>query len=532
MTRRDRDLLIVAAFTCLVLFPFLGKAFHLDEPFFLAIARQILRDPWHPFAFDYNWYGKAVPMSSINNTPPLLGYLLAAAYRLTGGGEAAMRLVFLPFDLAAGLALYLLAARFLKSPLLPALIVIASPAYMINMNHLMAEKVMAGFAFPCLYALVRGVEEDRPGWVWGSAALFAAALLAKYNAIFIALPAFFYLWRRVPFGRLAGYFAAAGLPLLCYLLGNALVRGGALDSALSVTSDSSRMFWSAWSHKLRSFLAFTGGCGVVTVLWPALLPRPPKAVLWACAAAAAVLFHPYFDLAPLVRPIDRGTGALMSFGAMLALAGLFRSKSAGARLWGPWVASVSILLLFFYWSILARLVLFLIPPLVFSLAEALEARWPAGRLRRLQAASLAGVMALSFALSYVDFQYADAQKTMAGRAVAAYAAKGRRLWCAAHWGLQHYIEEAGGVELDWSKGGWDLVKPGDVVVVTRVNSNVLKPKRGFMADVHETRLGCAIPLRLISGWSGEAGFYSNVSGFLPYSLSAEPLEEFRFVEAL
>lgn len=510
----------------------MGKAFHMDEPFFLAIARQILRDPWHPFAFDYNWYGKAVPMSSINNTPPLLGYLLAGAYRLTGGGEAAMRLAFLPFDLAASLGLYLLAARFLKSPLLPTLIVIASPAYMINMNHLMAEKVMAGFAFPSLYALVRGTDEDRPGWIWASAALFAAALLAKYNAIFIALPAFFYLWRRVPLGRLAGYFAAAGLPLLCYLLANELSKGGALGSAFSVTSDSSKMFWSAWSHKLRSFLAFTGGCGVVTVFWPALLARPPRALWWTCAAAAAVLFLPWFDLAPIVRPIDRWTGVLFSLGTMIAMVSLYRGSGPGSRLWRPWVASVSVLLLFFYWSILARLVLFLIPPLVFSLAEALEARWPASRLRRLQAASLAGVAALSFALSYVDFQYASAQKTIARRVAADYAGKGRRLWCAAHWGLQHYMEEAGGVELDWSKGGWDLVKPGDVVVVTKVNSNILKPKRGFRANVHETRLGCAVPLRLISGWSGEAGFYSNVSGFLPYSLSAEPLEEFRVVEPL
>ncbi len=171
-------------------------------------------------------------------------------------------------------------------------------------------------------------------------------------------------------------------------------------------------------------------------------------------------------------------------------------------------------------------------PLVFSLAEALEARWPVSRVWRLQAVSLAGVAALSFALSYVDFQYAGAQKAVARQAAAGCAAKGRRLWCSAHWGLQHYVEEAGGVELDWSNGGWDLVRPGDVVIVPRVNSNIMRPKRGFVANVHEARLGCPIPLRLISGWSGEGGFYSNTFGFLPYSLSAEPLEEFRFVEVL
>ena len=531
MTRRDRDLLIVAAFTGLALLPFLGKAFHVDEPFFLAIARQILRDPLHPFSFSYNWYGDAVPMAGINNTPPLLAYLLAAALRLTGGGEAAMRLAFLPFDLASSLALYLLAARYLRRPLLPVIIVVASPAYMIDMNHLMAEKVMAGLAFPCLYALARGAEEDRPRWLWASSALFAAALFAKYNAVFLAAPALALLWGRVPARRIAGYFAAAGAPLACYLLGGALLGAGAWDPAASVTADASRMYWSAWSHKLRAFLSFTGGCGVVVAFWP-LLARPSKAAVAACAAAAAVLFLPAFDLAPLVRPVDRVTGVLFSFGALLALTGLFRAKGAGARLWAAWAASVSALLLFAYWAILARLVLFLIPPLVFSLAEELESRWPEEKLRLAQGASLAGVAALSVLLSIVDFRYAGAQRTMAREAAAERAAKGGRLWCAGHWGLQHYVEEAGGSALDGSAGGWSRVRPGDAVIVPRVNSNILKPSGSLKAVVREARVGSAIPLRLISGWTGEAGFYSSGFGFLPYSLSAEPVEEFTVVEPL
>lgn len=531
MTRRDRDLLIVAAFTGLALLPFLGKAFHVDEPFFLAIARQILRDPLHPFSFSYNWYGDAVPMAGINNTPPLLAYLLAAALRLTGGGEAAMRLAFLPFDLASSLALYLLAARYLRRPLLPVLIVVASPAYMIDMNHLMAEKVMAGLAFPCLYALARGAEEDRSRWLWASSALFAAALFAKYNAVFLAAPALALLWGRVPPRRVAGWFAAAGAPLACYLLGGAFLGAGAWDPAASVTADASRMYWSAWSHKLRAFLSFTGGCGVVVAFWP-LLARPSKAAVAACAAAAAVLFLPAFDLAPLVRPVDRVTGVLFSLGALLALTGLFRAKGAGARLWAAWAASVSALLLFAYWAILARLVLFLIPPLVFSLAEELESRWPAEKLRLAQGASLAGVAALSVLLSIVDFRYAGAQRSMALEAAAERAAKGGRLWCAGHWGLQHYVEEAGGSALDGSAGGWSRVRPGDAVIVPRVNSNILKPSGSLKAVVREARVGSAIPLRLISGWTGEAGFYSSGFGFLPYSLSAEPVEEFTVVEPL
>ncbi|MFA6003335.1 MAG: glycosyltransferase family 39 protein, partial [Elusimicrobiota bacterium] len=205
---------VVALFTLLVLAPFWGKAFHMDEPFFLAIARHILQDPWHPLAFDFNWYGRAVPMEAINNTPPILGYLLAGAWKLTGGREWAMRLCLFPLDLLSSCSLYLLAARFLKRPLLPVLIVLAAPAYMINMNHLMAEKLMAAFVFPALYAWVRGVDEDSPRWFWASAGLLAAALMSKYAAIFAVLPMATYAWRKgMPRARICAYLAAAALPV-------------------------------------------------------------------------------------------------------------------------------------------------------------------------------------------------------------------------------------------------------------------------------------------------------------------------------
>ncbi|MFI5350201.1 MAG: hypothetical protein ACHQ2Z_11700, partial [Elusimicrobiota bacterium] len=93
---------------------FWGQPWHVDEPFFLAIARQVLRDPLHPLSFAFNWYGYSATMASINNNPPVLAYLLAGALKLSGGGEFWTRACFLPFDLAAAWSLLALAARFLK----------------------------------------------------------------------------------------------------------------------------------------------------------------------------------------------------------------------------------------------------------------------------------------------------------------------------------------------------------------------------------------------------------------------------------
>lgn len=540
MTRRQvRELAIVAAFTCLAFLPFVGKAYHIDEPLFLAPARHILGDPLHPLDFEFNWYGRAVPMSEINNTPPLTLYALAAGLKLTGGAELPMRLLFLPFDLLAALSLYLLAARFLSRPLLPTLIVIASPAYLLSMTLLYPEKLMAAFGFLGLWALVKGVDEGSRAWYWISAVLLGGAALAKYAGILFFLPAAgFALQRGVPLRRLAIYLAAASSGLAAYFILDRVLGGGAVGSAWRVTSQASGMPWSDWAHKTRSVLAFAGGGGVVTAAWPllspsSLAPSPRRRLLVVGLGAVLILFAPYFDLAPIVRPIDRLTGILFSCGALLGFAGLFAGEACrmkGWALWAPWTLAVLLMLLFLYWSIMARLVAFMIPPLVFAMAERFESDWPARRLNRLYGASLVVVAALSLSLAWVDHRHAAVQKELSRGIAGDYLAQGRTVWCAGHWGLQYYLEKAGARMLDAAVGGWERVRPGDVVIVPKVNSNVLRPKSPVASDVTTVTVDHPLPLRLVSGWTGEGGFYSNVTGFLPYSLSREPVEEFSVVE--
>jgi hypothetical protein len=96
-------------------------------------------------------------------------------------------------------------------------------------------------------------------------------------------------------------------------------------------------------------------------------------------------------------------------------------------------------------------------------------------------------------------------------------------------GLAYYLGKAGAKGLDAQRGGWDAVKSGDAVVVLGINTARVKPPRPILADTREWSLDSAIPLRLWSGWTGEGGFYSNLTGFLPYSFSREPLETFTVV---
>lgn len=497
----------------------------MDEPFFLAIARQVLRDPLHPLAFSFNWYGSSTPMEAINNTPPLLAYLLAGALKLSGGSEFPTRALFLPFDLAASLGLLALASRFLKKPLLPVLAVLAGPAWLLNMNHMMAERLMAAFAMPALYLFVRGVDEGDRRAERASCALACLALLSKYNAVFLIPVAASYAWsRRKPLASvlawsLAALSGAAAWQALSWARGSSPGL-----AAWTVTAEAAAGFWSAPSHKARALLAFAGG--LAPAVFAGLSLRLDARLRAACAAAAAALFLPALDLAPLVRPIDRGTGALLAFAVLAALAALARGpRTRGRALWAPWLGAVAALQLA-YWSILARFVVFLLPPLVFWLAERLEDERPAAAPALLGAGAAAAAL-LSVGLGVVDWTYAAAQKAAARRVAASRA--GGAVWTTAHWGLQEYLAAGGGRPLDLAAGGWDAVRPGDVVVVAKANSNASMPRRPIPADTLSWRVSSPVPLRHISAWTGEGAFYSSVMGFLPWSLSLEPVEEFTLI---
>jgi hypothetical protein len=529
-SRRARELAIVAAFTSLLFLPFMGKAFHNDEPSNLAAAAHIARDPLHPYDFDFTWFGRTLPYAATSNNPPLFHYILALALKIVGDQEFLLRLCFLPLDLLAALSLYMIAARFLRRPLMPALILVAGPAYLINMGHLMGEKAAAAFGFAGLALLLDAADSGDPLRFWGSAILLDAALMCKYSAVLFLVPAAVCLrTARVKPSRLFGYLAAAGAGLAVYLAWDVLSRGTAVSATLETLSMTSRFPTAAPSHKLRALLTFTAGCGAATAVWPFFARRPSSRAWASLALGAALLFGPWLDLGPPVRPLDRLTGAILAAAAAWGLYVLFARRARGWALWSSWAVS-ALAMSAEYWSITSRLVVFALPPLAFAWASILEDRWPDARLRRLYAASLALTLTLTLGLASVDYRYAGAQRDFAFSLKRNYLDRGRGAWFTGGGGLQYYLSRAGGRGLDAGRGGWDLARPGDAVAVLKINSTPLRPSRPLLASTVVYDVDDAIPLRLFNGWGGEAAFYSSTWGFLPFALSREPIEEFTVVE--
>lgn len=509
------------------------KAFHVDEALYLPAARHILQDPWHPFSFQFNWYGRSLPYSQINNTPPMLPYLLALAIKTTGGSEVPMRLFFLPFDLISACALYGLASRLLRWPLGPTLAVLAAPSYGINMGHLMAEKLVMAFGLSALYALVRALDERRASWYWVSAALLAAACLSKYNGVVFLIAAVGYALRRgVPASRIVAYVAVSLSGLSAYLVWDLWTSAAVSGAAWRVTSQAFSLPASAPNHRARAMLAFLGGCGGVTALWPYRAYSPRGALLPLAALTAGILFLPAFDIGPAVRPVDRLLGVALAAGAAWNLCGLLlRSpRTGGWFLWAPWVLG-TLAIQALYWSVMARVILLAVPPLIFAMAEKIESQVKIWELRWIYKVSFITSAVFSLLLAAVDMRYANFQREVAREILREQPPE--RLWCAGHWGLQEYLEQQGRARmLDLSRGGWDEVRPGDLVVVPTVNSNVIRPRQPVLANLRSLEVSFHVPLRLISIFNGQGAFYSSVGGFLPFSLSLAPLDHIDCVEVL
>lgn len=541
------DLFIVLSFTLLTTLPFLGQAWNIDEPFFLAVGHHILTDPLHPFDFYFNWYGKEQLYASMNNTPPFFHYLLAIALKITGGGEWAMRALFLPFDLLSAFSLYLIAARFLKRPLLPTLIILASPAYLIDMPHLMPEKIMAAFSFLCLYSLIRSIDDNESRWYWISALALAFALLSKYAAVFLLLPAIGYsIERGVSFKRIGIYLLISLSGIALYLLYDRLTHRAALSAITDVFS--ALFFFKSPaltpSYKLRAFLSFVGGLGVVTCFWPPVAFRIKFKPLLIIFLATTALFLPYFDpLGPTwtmtyIRPLDRILGFIFSLGALWSIGGLFSSRHLrGWPLWTSWILSAGFIQIVLYWSIVARLIIFLLPPLIFGMAEKMESTMTIQKIKPLMIFSLIFTLFISISLARVDMAYANSQRRFAQWVKTHYTDQGEKFWFAGHWGFQYYLEKIGAVALNENDPN-QKIKPGNIILYSKVNTNPVMPampdpKRERFDLLETITVQSPIPLRLMKPAKSlaRAGFYSSLWGFLPYTFSREPLDEFFIVRA-
>jgi len=213
----DRKLLLIAAITLAVTLPFANKAFHIDDPTVLDTASHILSTPAKPYNFDYNWMGARVPMSEVRMHPPLQEYFAAFLILITGGtNEIIFHIIFAVFPLILAYSCYFLTKRFSSCPLFATLLIMLSPAVMVNSHNVMNDIPSLALFTAGVAIYVYGADNKNKTALLISALPIFCAMGITYQAFAIIPLLFIYscLKKRMSFITILPLLIASGLILL------------------------------------------------------------------------------------------------------------------------------------------------------------------------------------------------------------------------------------------------------------------------------------------------------------------------------
>jgi hypothetical protein len=171
-----------------------------------------------------------------------------------------------------------------------------------------------------------------------------------------------------------------------------------------------------------------------------------------------------------------------------------------------WTGGVFIFAARFNWSINARSILPMVPPVCILVQRGLEA---GGGVRFRACAAGCLLSALVAVLAMVaDYQSADASRWAAQQLTREYG--GKRIWFTGHWGFQYYMQQHGAKPVDDKH---PQCKPGDLLVIPLDNygtpPRILRLRAVSSLSAHT----CSF-LTLLNGPMG-ADYYSSPGDRLP-----------------
>jgi hypothetical protein len=513
----------------LVLLPFLEKAFTTDDTFFLVQAKQVLKDPLQPTAFEMVWLDVPERASHIAPAGPAMAFLLAPVVA-AGGVEwmgHLLQLVLLSGALigTVALALRLGLARWWAGA--AGLLVAVSPAVL----------GMAGTVMPDLAAMAFGVlglerliawRQDRRLHAAVLAVLFLAiAALARSHLVI--LPAIGALlvageffepasWRERPWARWMPVVAA---PLTTFAL--LLITRDAAAQDADLMGSMRRL--SSFASVGRNSIAFLTHWVLVVPLavpWVLLRPRAMLARWWVflIATAGAVLLISR-DIFPqlFVAPI-----------AGLAAAVLWDIFADGWRRRDSLQLALGLWLLIPlapapYTHLPSKFLLAAVPGAALLVAREMS-KLGGGRARAALGVTCALGIVLGVAILRADAAFADLGRRAAAEWIAPNVARGHRVWFAGHWGFQWYSEKAGGRILTLTP---PYPESGDLVVTgyeCEPGGEIIRMLVEGRSGTHLAQLQDASPGGRVMSHEVGAGFFSNAWGYLPWGWGTKPLATF------
>lgn len=526
--------------------PFAHKAFHIDDPMFIRVAQQIAEAPLDYFGGEVDKGNVVVPMYEYNQNPPGYSYVLALVGRVLGWGEAPMHGVGALFAGLAGLGVYLLARRLCARPGLVVCMTVLTPAFLVSATTVMTDLPMVALYVWAAYFWIRALDEGK-GWAFAAAAItITLATLLKYYAItLVPLLLVYTLVRQRGVGIWMVYLLSPLVPIALFLWAAyaqygvnllTLASGTALDPTV-------RDEGAPFSRDVIA-LIFVGGCFAPLAFYA---PSVMRARVWvSCLLAVAVVSLPMVEgYSPLqlvlgvAQPFDLAMS--VHLGVMLAAAVLIlipmlldlRTRpGAESILLALWILGALLFTVRVNHLINARVLLPILPAAAILIARQMpesdaqggeKAAW-----RKLVPISAAALLTIWVAMG--DYAVAEGGRASAERAADIAEEEGVNVYYSGLWGFVYYMEERGAAPLSVEPGGYEgghlpRMKRGEMVAI---NSEGRERWRVPPKGMEEVSI-FSYPLPLLPSTYhpvAEAGFYSHLTGIVPYFIGRRPAEEF------
>lgn len=514
---------------------FSDKAFHIDDPVYIWVAKQIVKNPFDFYGFTQNWGGTEESATIFMKNPPAVSYLLAAAGYLWGWSERALHIALILPALAATIGTYLLAKRFTKNPWLAALLSVITPVFMLSSTTVMCDILMLAFWCWAVLLWLHGIEREKPSSLMLSGILISLSALSKYFGVSLIPLLTIYtvlcgrkywkylIWMLLPIAILIGYQWYTHV-----IYGKGLLLDAVIYAGDARSSANNGIF-----EKILIGLSFVGGCIITALFFAPFLWRRAALVVGIGAIAATVVILVKLERLGSAGLIWQGetrwgfiaqaavfivTGLSILF---LSASDLNRRRDADSFLLFSWVFGTFIFAVFFNWTVSARSVLPIAPAASILMVRKLET--PGGRI------PLSGVLTglvpsllITFLVMYADYRHAGSAREAARNILERFSSKDSTLWFQGHWGFQYYMEEGGAKAVDFVRS---VPVHGDIIVVPANNTNTRELSADFTTVLDNIRI---TPFKWMSTMNHEAGsgFYASESGPLPYILGVAKEEAY------
>ena len=534
----SNTVLIPVVITVVCLAPFVGKAFHMDDPLFMWAAKHILTKPADFYGFAVNWYSTTRQMSNVTKNPPLACYFIALAGKFFGFGEVPLHTTFIVAAVAAATGIYYLGRMLCSQPIPAALAAILTPGFLVSSTNIMCDTTMLAFWVWAVYFWIKGMKEKSGLNLFFAAILVAACALTKYFGMSLLGLLFVYsIVRERKVGKwilflLIPVIILAGYQLFTYVLyGRGLLSDAASYATRVRWRGNMTFFW-----KLLTGLSFCGGC-MLTVLFfiPLLYARRfiIVLVLPAILAMFAINFVERIGEFEVCNSDRIKWGFAIQFGIMitagtsvlgLAIMDFWKRRDADSLLLLLWMFGTFIFASLINWTVNARSLLPMIPAAGILMVRRLDQRNTdenrTGMWRILWPILPAAVIAVS--VCWADYTLANSTRIAAKTVHETFANRTRRIWFQGHWGFQYYMEAAGGTALNFKN---PPSHRGDIIIIPTNNTNLHPLPEGLAVqnEIFEIDL-----LRWVGTMNFPlgAGFYTDIWGPLPFATGTVEPEQY------